>query len=256
MVAMRRRPLHQRATTWRGHRRAAAAVVSLGAVLFAAPAASATVPQKKSAPLTAANKSLAKPTGGLSLTASAPGALATADRIRALVAAAKSQIGRTTQYDPAYVALAYPGGDVPLQTGVCTDVVIRAFRAVGSDLQVSVHEDMLRHFSAYPATGRTTPDANIDHRRVKNLATFFARAGASAPQSQIAGDYAPGDIVMWDVSGLAHTGLVVDDLVPGTDRHMIVHNIGDGAQEEDILFAFPITGHFRYLTGTSSIPAA
>lgn len=167
-------------------------------------------------------------------------------RVETLVTAAVSQIGRTTLYDPAYVRLAYPGGDVPMDRGVCTDVIIRAFRAIGIDLQLAVHEDMVRHFSSYPRTGRSTPDANIDHRRVKNLAVFFTRSGAAVPVTPRPSDYLPGDVVMWDVGGLAHTGLVADALAPGTDRHTIVHNIGDGTQMEDILFEFPITGHFRY----------
>ena len=167
-------------------------------------------------------------------------------RVETLVTAAVSQIGRTTLYDPAYVRLAYPGGDVPMDRGVCTDVIIRAFRAIGIDLQLAVHEDMVRHFSSYPRTGRSTPDANIDHRRVKNLAVFFTRSGAAVPVTPRPSDYLPGDVVMWDVGGLAHTGLVADALAPGTDRHAIVHNIGDGTQMEDILFEFPITGHFRY----------
>ena len=167
-------------------------------------------------------------------------------RVETLVTAAVSQIGRTTLYDPAYVRLAYPGGDVPIDRGVCTDVIIRAFRAIGIDLQLAVHEDMVRHFSSYPRTGRSTPDANIDHRRVKNLAVFFTRSGAAVPVTPRPSDYLPGDVVMWDVGGLAHTGLVADALAPGTDRHTIVHNIGDGTQMEDILFEFPITGHFRY----------
>ncbi len=173
-----------------------------------------------------------------------------AARVQTVIDAAMSQIGRTTLYDPTYVALAYPGGDVPMVRGVCTDVIIRAYRAIGVDLQVAVYQDMRRAFSAYPSSGRSVPDPNIDHRRVKNLLVFFSRAGAAAPKSLDAADYLPGDIVMWDVSGLAHTGLVVTATAPGSDRHMMVHNIGDGAQLEDILFEFPITGHFRYLPAT------
>ena len=175
-----------------------------------------------------------------------------AARVQTVIDAAMSQIGRTTLYDPAYIALAYPGGDVPMVRGVCTDVVIRAYRAVGVDLQVAVHQDMRRAFSAYPSSGRSVPDPNIDHRRVKNLLVFFSRAGAAAPKSLDAADYLPGDIVMWDVGGLAHTGLVVTATAPGSGRHMIVHNIGDGAQLEDILFEFPITGHFRYMPLTAT----
>ncbi len=175
-----------------------------------------------------------------------------AARVQTVIDAAMSQIGRTTLYDPAYVALAYPGGDVPMVRGVCTDVVIRAYRAIGVDLQVAVYQDMRRAFSAYPSSGRSVPDPNIDHRRVRNMLVFFARAGAAQPKSLDAADYLPGDIVMWDVGGLAHTGLVVTATAPGSDRHMIVHNIGDGAQLEDILFEFPITGHFRYMPATAT----
>lgn len=178
-----------------------------------------------------------------------------AARVQTVIDAAMSQIGQTTIYDPVYVALAYPGGDVPMVRGVCTDVVIRAYRAIGVDLQVAIHQDMRQAFSAYPSSGRSVPDRNIDHRRVRNMLVFFARAGASAPKSLDAADYLPGDIVMWDVSGLAHTGLVVTATAPGSDRRLIVHNIGSGAQLEDILFEFPITGHFRYMPATGT-PAA
>ena len=163
-----------------------------------------------------------------------------------VVAAAKAQIGVTVVYDPSYVRLAYPGGDVAIDRGVCTDVLIRAYRAIGIDLQVEVHIDMVKHFANYPRTGLRKPDSNIDHRRVRNLATYFTRRGAAVPQTLDPADYLAGDIVMWDVGGLAHTGLVADTTEPGTSRHLIVHNIGDGAQMEDILFAFPMTGHFRY----------
>ncbi len=185
----------------------------------------------------------------VSPTAQAPDSAA---RVQTVIDAAMSQIGRTTIYDPAYVTLAYPGGDVPMVRGVCTDVVIRAYRAIGVDLQVAIYQDMRRAFSAYPSSGRSVPDPNIDHRRVKNMLVFFARAGAAAPKSLDAADYLPGDIVMWDVGGLAHTGLVVTATAPGSDRHMIVHNIGDGAQLEDILFEFPITGHFRYMPASAT----
>lgn len=190
----------------------------------------------------------------LRLALPAPSARApdSAARVQTVIDAALSQIGRTTLYDPAYMTLAYPGGDVPMVRGVCTDVVIRAYRAIGVDLQVAVHQDMRRAFSAYPSSGRSVPDPNIDHRRVKNLLVFFSRAGAAAPKSLDAADYLPGDIVMWDVGGLAHTGLVVTATAPGSERHMIVHNIGDGAQLEDILFEFPITGHFRYMPLTAT----
>ena len=160
-----------------------------------------------------------------------------------------AQIGRTVTYDSSYVRLDYPGGDVPIDRGVCTDVLIRAFRGVGIDLQRVVHEDMLKHFSAYPKYGNKRPDSNIDHRRVKNLAVYFKRQGLATAITTAGPDYLPGDIVNWDLGGgLDHTGLVVNTKVPGTDRYMVVHNIGAGAQMEDLLFSHKITGHFRYPT--------
>ncbi|TXI80367.1 MAG: DUF1287 domain-containing protein [Flavobacteriales bacterium] len=161
--------------------------------------------------------------------------------------AAREQIGVTVGYDPAYRQLAYPGGDVDPSTGVCTDVVIRAFRALGDDLQLRVHEDMRRHFAAYPKLwGLRSTDRNIDHRRVPNLQTFFTRHGHKLAITDRAEDYRPGDIVTWRLSnGLPHIGLVSDrrnrEGVP-----LILHNIGAGTQEQDLLFAFEITGHYRY----------
>lgn len=161
--------------------------------------------------------------------------------------AAREQIGVTVGYDPAYRQLAYPGGDVDPSTGVCTDVVIRAFRALGDDLQLRVHEDMRRHFDAYPKLwGLRSTDRNIDHRRVPNLQTFFTRHGHKLAITKRAEDYQPGDIVTWRLSnGLPHIGLVSDrrnrEGVP-----LILHNIGAGTQEQDLLFAFEITGHYRY----------
>lgn len=161
--------------------------------------------------------------------------------------AARAQIGVTVGYDPGYRQLAYPGGDVDQSTGVCTDVVIRAFRALGDDLQVRVHEDMRRHFDAYPKSwGLRGTDRNIDHRRVPNLQTFFTRHGHKLAVTKRAEDYQPGDIVTWRLSnGLPHIGLVSDrrnrEGVP-----LILHNIGAGTQEQDLLFAFEITGHYRY----------
>jgi uncharacterized protein len=165
-----------------------------------------------------------------------------------VIASAISQVGKTRSYDPSYRRLAYPGGDVPIETGVCTDVVIRAFRSVGIDLQVLVHEDMSRNFSAYPRNwGLRRPDTNIDHRRVPNLATFFRRRGKSLPVTRRGTDYAPGDIVTWRLSsGVPHIGLVSNRKAAGTDRYLVVHNIGAGAQIEDVLFAYDVTGRYRW----------
>ncbi len=168
---------------------------------------------------------------------------------RKLISAARSQIGVTTLYDPAYVKLAYPDGDVPEDRGVCTDVVIRAFRAMGLDLQKLVHEDMARAFSKYPQHwGLKSPDANIDHRRVPNLMRYFERAGKKLAVTKNATDYRPGDIVTCIVPPhLPHIMLVCDTASPADpQRFQIIHNIGAGARMEDRLFDFEITGHYRY----------
>ena len=165
---------------------------------------------------------------------------------------AEAAVGRTSQqvrYDPTYFRIPYPGGDVPAEVGVCTDEVIRSYRAVGVDLQKEVHEDMAANFSAYPRKwGLRKPDTNIDHRRVPNLMVFFDRKGAALPVTQDARDYKPGDVVTWDLGGgLTHIGLVVG--VPSEadeGRMQVVHNIGAGPRMEDVLFAWKITGHYRY----------
>ncbi|GAB2174820.1 DUF1287 domain-containing protein [Dongia sp. agr-C8] len=174
---------------------------------------------------------------------------AQADPALDLVAAARDQIGRTLIYDPRYEKLAYPMGDVPIERGVCTDVVIRAFRGQGIDLQQLVHEDMRRNFGLYPqAWGLARPDANIDHRRVPNLATYFKRRGmAVEPGDDPLGNYRAGDIVTWMLPGnLPHIGIVSDRSDPVFGRPLVIHNIGGGAEEEDMLTAYPITGHFRW----------
>lgn len=166
-----------------------------------------------------------------------------------LIAAAKGQIGVTKSYDPAYVVLAYPGGDVPDDRGVCTDVVVRAFRKLGLDLQKLVHEDMGKHFAKYPQRwGLRKPDKNIDHRRVPNLMKFFEREGKSQSVTKKAADYRPGDLVTCIVPpNLPHI-MIVSDTPSAADpeRMQIIHNIGQGAQLEDRLFDFEITGHYRY----------
>ncbi len=166
-----------------------------------------------------------------------------------LVEAARKQVGVTVFYNPAYVKLDYPGGDVPEETGVCTDVVVRAYRGLKFDLQKEVHEDMRANFSKYPKRwGLKRPDKNIDHRRVPNLMTFFERKKAKLPISKKAADYKPGDVVAWDLTdrGLLHIGIVSDRKTSG-GTPLILHNIGGGAQEEDRLFDFTIIGHYRFL---------
>ena len=165
------------------------------------------------------------------------------------LAAAEAQIGKTLTYDPAYASLAYPGGDVPIERGVCSDVAIRAFRGVGFDLQKEIHEDMKRAFSAYPNKwSQRRPDANIDHRRVLNLMTFFKRRGKSLPVTQNAADYQPGDLVTCIVpKNLPHIMIVTDQASPlDPSRRLIIHNIGQGARAEDRLFEFALTGHYRW----------
>jgi uncharacterized protein YijF (DUF1287 family) len=161
--------------------------------------------------------------------------------------AALDRTKHLVRYDPAYVSLKYPGGDVPEGTGVCTDEIIRAYRTLGFDLQKLVHEDMKQNFSAYPKNwGLRGPDKNIDHRRVPNLQTFFKRRSASLPVTNKPGDYLPGDLITCTVPPhLPHIALVVP-APDGGPRPWIVHNIGRGPQLEDRLFEFPLTGHYRW----------
>lgn len=151
-------------------------------------------------------------------------------------------------YDPAYFTISYPNGDVPSNKGVCTDVVIRAYRKLGIDLQKEVHVDIKANFSKYPQKwGLSGPDKNIDHRRVPNLMTFFSRNGQVKPVTNIPGDYLPGDLVCWDLGGgITHIGIVVDKKSSDGTRNLIVHNIGGGQVLADCLFEFKIIGHYMY----------
>jgi len=166
---------------------------------------------------------------------------------RDIVAAARQQIGITTNYDGSYRALRYPGGDVPAERGVCTDVVVRALRVARSlDLQKLVHEDFVAHRGDYSARWRNSaPDTNIDHRRVPNQMTYFKRRGWSRPLDTAPAAYLPGDIVAWNLGrGILHVGIITDRKA-STGTPLVVHNIGAGAREEDILFRFAIIGHYR-----------
>ncbi|WP_237275501.1 DUF1287 domain-containing protein [Tenacibaculum ovolyticum] len=151
-------------------------------------------------------------------------------------------------YDPSYFSISYPNGDVPPDKGVCTDVIIRAYRKLGIDLQKEVHEDMLKNFSLYPKIwGLKRTDKNIDHRRVPNLMTFFSRKGTVDIKSNKSEDYIPGDIVCWNLyGGVTHIGIVVNKKTKDNKRYMIVHNIGNGQVLEDCLFDFKIIGHYSY----------
>jgi len=177
-----------------------------------------------------------------------PALAVTADQF---VAAALERTRHKVAYDPAYRTIAYPMGDVPAATGVCTDEVIRAYRALGIDLQQRVHEDMKASFRSYPRHwGLSRPDPNIDHRRVPNLQVFFTRHGKSLAVTARGSDYAPGDLVTWDLGGnVPHVGIVTGRRSADGARPLIVHNIGAGPRLEDMLFDYRITGHYRYLPG-------
>ncbi len=170
-------------------------------------------------------------------------------RLKLVIDGAIEQIGKTTSYDPSYQKIEYPNGDVPIETGVCSDVVVRAFRKGGIDLQQEVHEDMKANFSAYPTRwGLKGADANIDHRRVPNLQTYFTRRGKSLTTDGGSETFQPGDIVTWDLQlgGTEHVGMVVNVWYKPTQRYLVVHNIGACTRMEDVLFAWKITGHYRY----------
>ncbi len=173
--------------------------------------------------------------------------LTIADASPPIVAAARSQVGKTLVYDSGYARLAYPMGDVPIEKGVCTDVVIRALRdALKMDLQQLVHEDMTAAFAEYPKNwGLARPDRNIDHRRVPNLQKYFARKGFSVAVSKKPEDYLPGDLVTCTVNGKLPHIMIVSDRKTAAGVPLTIHNIGRGTQEEDRLFDFPITGHYR-----------
>jgi uncharacterized protein YijF (DUF1287 family) len=173
-----------------------------------------------------------------------------------LVAAAIERTRHPVRYVSDYVRIPYPNGDVPTDTGVCTDEIIRSYRAVGVDLQKEVHEDMVRNFTAYPNQKRWRldhPDSNIDHRRVPNLMVFFQRKGETLAITNRATDYSPGELVTWDLGrGVPHIGIVVDQKARRSDHYMVVHNIGEGPKMEDVLFNWKITGHYRYFGPDSS----
>ena len=166
-----------------------------------------------------------------------------------LVAAALERTTHQVTYDGSYRAIDYPWGDVPDNVGVCTDVVIRSYRELGLDLQQLVHEDIVKHFELYPSEklwGHKRPDKNIDHRRVPNLQVFFERYGEKLPLTKEPADYMSGDLVTWVLPGnLPHIGIVVDEK-SSTGIPLIVHNIGRGPRKEDMLFAYEITGHYRF----------
>jgi uncharacterized protein YijF (DUF1287 family) len=165
-----------------------------------------------------------------------------------LSAAAIELTKQQVTYDPTYFSISYPNGDVPANKGVCTDVVIRAYRKLKIDLQKEVHEDMKNNFSLYPKNwGMRSTDKNIDHRRVPNLMTYFSRHGKELPKSVKPSDYKPGDIITWDLGkGILHIGIVIDKKSNDGLRYMVVHNIGNGQEISDSLFSYKIIGHYTY----------
>jgi hypothetical protein len=184
--------------------------------------------------------------GPISCCAQTGSASAHVEFTRRLVAAALERTHHSVRYISDYVRIPYPAGDVPADTGVCTDEIIRIYRAVGIDLQKVVHEDIARNFDLYPHKWQRQPDSNIDHRRVPNLMVFFARNGTKVPITGRSQDYSPGDIVAWDLgSGITHIGMVVDRK-GSSGSYMVVHNIGRGPQMEDALFDWKIIGHYQY----------
>lgn len=198
-----------------------------------------------------------QPENGRGLTASAPPparpqmaappAPALSEETAAIIAAARAQLGVTTAYDPAYARLDYPGGDVPRDRGVCTDAVIRALRdGAHIDLQLAIHRDMTANFAAYPGIwGLKRPDPNIDHRRVPNIATLLARLGAARMLSTDPADFQPGDIVTSVLPGNLPHIMLISDRRNADGTPLVIHNIGRGTREEDALFAYPQTGHYR-----------
>ncbi len=171
--------------------------------------------------------------------------------VEKLIKAAKERTLHDVRYDGSYISIAYPNGDVPVNIGVCTDVVIRFFRQLEIDLQRKVHEDMSANFSEYPSKkiwGLSKPDKNIDHRRVPNLRVFFKRLGESIKVTRIPDDYRPGDLVSWMLPGnFLHIGIVIDEMSLDGKRRLIAHNIGSGPKINDMLFDYKITGHYRYV---------
>lgn len=171
-----------------------------------------------------------------------------------LVAAAIERTTMSVTYDGAYYSISYPNGDVPSNIGVCTDVVIRSYRAIGTDLQKNVHEDISSSFDEYPSKGiwgLNRPDKNIDHRRVPNLQKYFERHGSILSISQDPNEYGPGEIVTWALPGnLPHIGIVTNMKSEETGRPLIVHNVGRGPELQDMIFSYPITGHYRYVPKT------
>jgi uncharacterized protein YijF (DUF1287 family) len=174
-------------------------------------------------------------------------------RTEQFIRAAAALENRGVRFNPGYRRIAYPMGDVPPTEGVCADVVVRAYRGIGIDLQKLVHEDMARRFADYPHVwGLKAPDANIDHRRVLNLRVFFARSGASLKISGDARDYHAGDLVTWNLQpggSMPHIGIVMPKRSSDGKRPLLMNNLGQGQIYEDILFAFRITGHYRYAIG-------
>ena len=170
---------------------------------------------------------------------------------RKIIGATRWQIGKTTSYDPAYRRLKYPNGDIPIKQGVCTDVIIRTLRkGLKIDLQKEIHEDMTANFEVYPSSwGLTAPDYNIDHRRVPNMQTYFRRKGWELPLNQLKANYQPGDIITCSIGRVTPHIMIVSDRKGASGNWALIHNVGIGVIENDVLFneeiTGPLTGHYR-----------
>lgn len=183
----------------------------------------------------------------LALAACQPEKVATTGKTASFLTAARDQIRHPCKYFGGYAKIAYPMGDLPATQGACTDVVIRAYRALGVDLQQLVHEDMLAHFDLYPQKwGLKAPDSNIDHRRVPNLMVFFSRFGTVLPVAQNPADYRPGDLITNRPFGGTHIAIVSDQKSALADRLMVIQNAGFGPREDDQLLFYPMMGHYRF----------
>jgi uncharacterized protein YijF (DUF1287 family) len=218
-----------------------ACLVSIGVIIAGSVSCSSGDPQVR-----ASSRPVPRSSAGLDTLNRRP--VSNIPEISRVVDSALEQTQLTTEYDSSYEKISYPGGDVPIVRGVCADVIVRAFRNGGVDLQKEIHEDMNRHFGEYPMRwGARKPDSNIDHRRVPNLMTFFSRKGKSLRLTQVRADYLPGDVVAWELDNkLLHIGIVTDAVSQANGNYLVVHNIGAGAKLEDVLLEWKLIGHYRF----------
>lgn len=221
----------------------AALVLTIFPVMFLAAGCNRQAPSRRFT-----NTAAPTPSPAVTVATAAPLPAQASTQLKQFLEAAVAQSKVTTGYDPSWVKIAYPNGDVPQETGVCSDVVVRAFRKTGIDLQKEVHEDMARAWAVYPKRwGANGTDTNIDHRRVLNLMKYFDRQAKSLPLTQDRANYLPGDVIAWQLSdGVEHIGILTNYRSEPDKHYLVVHNIGAGARIEDVLLAWKIIGHYRY----------